>query len=172
MSQIENPIPTVEEAQLPVTHVRITSKAPYARVKDAIESRLGRLTDGIRDLLRQGKIEEVRAALTAAAGEAGLVIHYVGPHGDWLALRGERRNATSYLIGNVLYAVKMTSVDLAAGLYAPLRVVLYENAAGESVLEYDQPSTQFGQFGRSEIDEVALILDRRLRAVLLDACQN
>jgi len=47
----------------------------------------------------------VRKALEEAAGKDGLAIHYVGVHGEWLALEGQRRNTTAYLIGNVLYAV-------------------------------------------------------------------
>ncbi|WP_114970985.1 DUF302 domain-containing protein [Rhodoferax ferrireducens] len=160
----------VAESAVTVTHVRISTDKPYASVKKAIESRLGRLSDHVRELLRLGKIEEVRAALTLAAGDAGLAIHYVGPHGDWLLLNGERKEATSYLIGNVLYAVQMTRVDLAAGLYAPLRVVLYASEDGGSVIEYDKPSTLFCQFGREEINTVAAILDQRLSAVLLQAC--
>lgn len=158
---------SVTTSVVPVDHVRITTPKPYSEVKTALESRLGRLDDSIRDLLKKNEIEAVRVALQKAAGEDGLAIHYVGPHGDWLALKGKRRKATAYLIGNVLYAVQMTSVDLAAGLYAPLRVVLFENAEGGSTFEYDKPSTQFGQFGQPEIDRIAAILDERLHAVLL-----
>lgn len=159
--------PSITTSVFVVDHVKIVSKTPYELVKIALESRLGRLSDGIRELLKKNEIEAVRAALKAAAGDDGLAIHYVGPHGDWLALQGERRKATSYLIGNVLYAVQMTGVDLAAGLYAPLRVVLYEDADGNSVFEYDKPSTQFGQFGDDRINAVATILDERLQTVLL-----
>jgi uncharacterized protein (DUF302 family) len=158
---------SVTTSVLALDHVRINTPKPYAEVKTALESRLGRLDDSIRDLLKKNEIEAVRVALQKAAGEDGLAIHYVGPHGDWLALKGERGKATAYLIGNVLYAVQMTSVELAAGLYAPLRVVLFENAEGGSTFEYDKPSTQFGQFGQPEIDRIAAILDERLHAVLL-----
>ncbi|WP_326543726.1 DUF302 domain-containing protein [Pseudorhodoferax sp.] len=157
---------TIDRTPLAIQHIRITTPRPYPDVKQALESRLGRLDDKIRELLRQDRIDEVRAALQRAAGEDGLAIHYIGPHGDWLALQGQRQRATAYLIGNVLYAVQMTGVRLAAGLYAPLRVVLYENAAGGSTFEYDLPSSQFGQFGEPEIDRIAAELDRRLEALL------
>lgn len=152
---------------LPVQHISISTSKPYSDVKRDLEQRLGRLDDGIRALLHNNEIEAVREALTKAAGEDGLAIHYVGPHGDWLALKGTRRNATAYLIGNVLYAVQMTSIDLAAGLYAPLRTVIYENQEGGTTLEYDKPSTLFGQFGSPEIDNVAAILDERMDALLM-----
>lgn len=157
----------VTTSQLPVEHVKIVTSKPYDQVKSALESRLGRLSDAIRELLKKNEIEAVRDALKAAAGEDGLAIHYVGPHGDWLALQGERKKATAYLIGNVLYAVQMTGIDLASGLYAPLRVVLYQNESGDSVFEYDKPSTLFSQFGQPGIDEVARILDERLHTLLI-----
>jgi hypothetical protein len=56
----------------------------------------------------------------------------------------------------------MTSVHYGAGLYAPLRVVLYENGRGGSTFEYDEPTTLFGQFSEPAIDEMARSLDLRL----------
>jgi uncharacterized protein (DUF302 family) len=159
--------PPITAPRSTVQHVCISTAKPYADVKRDLETRLGRLDDGIRALLRNGEIEAVRDALKKAAGTDGLAIHYVGPHGDWLALNGDKRNATAYLIGNVLYAVQMTRVHLAAGLYAPLRAVVYENDEGGTTLEYDKPSTLFGQFKRPEIDDVAAILDERMNTLLM-----
>jgi hypothetical protein len=58
----------------------------------------------------------------------------------------ETRNALQYDIGNPLTASLMTRHQIAAALYPPIRVVLYDNDAGHGVFEYDQPSTTFGQF--------------------------
>jgi hypothetical protein len=46
---------------------------------------------------------------------------------------GRRRNALQYEIGNPLTASKMTHYQLAAALYAPLRVVLFEDEQGKGV---------------------------------------
>jgi uncharacterized protein (DUF302 family) len=162
----------VQTTRLSVEHVRLSTPRPYAEIKHELESRLGRLDDGIRTMLRNDDLEGVRAALKKAAGKDDLAIHYIGLHGDWLALAGARKNTTAYLIGNVLYAVQMTSVNVAAGNYAPLRVVLYENASGGSTFEYDRPSTLFGQFGEPAIDKVAAILDQRLSGLLLSLCRG
>ena len=163
--------PTVTTTALPVEHVKVTSSRPYAQVKADLEGRLGRLDDGIRALLKADDIEGLRAALRKAAGTDGLVIHYIGVHGDWLALKGERRNTTAYLIGNILSAVEMTSIDLAAGLYAPLRLVIYENGEGGTTSEYDRPSTLFGQFGQPEIDAMAGSLDGRMHKLVMSVSQ-
>ncbi|MEI9923470.1 MAG: DUF302 domain-containing protein [Bradyrhizobium sp.] len=151
---------------LPVEHVKITTKRSYSEVKAGIE-RLGRLDDSIRALLAKNEIEGLRAALKRIAGEDGLAIHYIGTHGDFLALKGERRPVTAYLIGNVLSAVEMTKVNLAAGLYAPLRVIAYANDEGGTTMEYDRPTSMFGQFKEPEIDAMAQSVDKRLLTFLL-----
>jgi hypothetical protein len=60
---------------------------------------------------------------------------------------------------------------LAAGLYAPLRVLLYESENGGSIFEYDQPSSLFGQFGDEQVLLVARGLDAALERALLRAME-
>ncbi|MFP3588830.1 DUF302 domain-containing protein, partial [Paraburkholderia sp. SIMBA_055] len=78
----------VSETKTIIDHVTVSSSKPYALVKQDLESRLGRLDDHIRTLLKQDKVDELRTALQKAAGNDGLVIHYIGLHGDWLVLKG------------------------------------------------------------------------------------
>ena len=63
----------------------------------------------------------------------------------------------------------MTRHNLAAALYAPLRVVLYETENGTSVFEYDLPSSLFGQFEDELVTEVGRTLDSELEAALIKA---
>jgi hypothetical protein len=51
-------------------------------------------------------------------------------------------------------------------LYAPLRTVIWEDAAGDAWFSVDQPSTQFGSLGIPEITQVGVELDRKLAALL------
>jgi hypothetical protein len=44
-------------------------------------------------------------------------------------------------------------------------VLLYEDGDGKTCLEYDKPSSLFGQFGNPEVDAVAAMLDRKLEAL-------
>lgn len=161
----------VSETQTIIDHVTVSSSKPYAAVKQDLESRLGRLDDHIRTLLNQNKVEELRAALQKAAGNDGLVIHYIGLHGDWLVLKGQHKNGTEYFTGNVLTAVEMTNVNMAAGLYAPLRIIVYENAQGGTTIEYDKPSTQLSQFHSARIDVQGRSLDDRLAKLCASVLQ-
>jgi uncharacterized protein (DUF302 family) len=65
----------------------------------------------------------------------------------------------------------MTQHDLAAGLYAPLRVMLYETETGTATFEYDRPSTLFGQYGDERVTAVAKQLDLEIYDALIDAAK-
>jgi hypothetical protein len=67
--------------------------------------------------------------------------------------------------GNVLSAVAMTRQNFGAGLYAPLRVAVYEDENG-TTFEYAKPSTLLAQFHDPKIDELSHSLDDRLAALL------
>jgi uncharacterized protein (DUF302 family) len=56
----------------------------------------------------------------------------------------------------------MTQHAIGASLYAPLRVLLYEDEGGKTGVEYDRPSSLFGQFGDDRIAQVAASLDQKL----------
>ena len=71
-------------------------------------------------------------------------------HGALLQIVGRRRNALQYEIGNPLTASNMTRHNLAAALYAPLRVVLFEDERGKGVFEYDKPSSFLASMAMSE----------------------
>ena len=69
-------------------------------------------------------------------------------------------------LGTPLTAERMTRHVLAAALYAPLRVVLYEYPSGRGVFEYDLPSSLFGQFGDERVAQVGRELDVELETAL------
>jgi uncharacterized protein (DUF302 family) len=83
-----------------------------------------------------------------------------------LRVVGQPRKVLQYEIGNPHTASKMTRHRLPAGLYAPLRVILYEDEKGGSVFEYDRPSSLFGQFEDEQVSAVARGLDVALEQVL------
>jgi hypothetical protein len=65
----------------------------------------------------------------------------------------------------------MTRYQLPAALYAPLRVVLFEDEHGRGVFEYDKPSSFFSQYGDERVTEVGRYLDTALEAALCKAAE-
>ena len=55
-----------------------------------------------------------------------------------------------------------------AGLEMSLNVI-YENEDGKTCVEYDRPSSLFGQFGNAGIAPVASMLDRKLEDLVTTA---
>jgi uncharacterized protein (DUF302 family) len=150
-------------------HVVVTTPKKYADVCNFIETKLGRFDQPMRDMLKNGQIEQLREAATRIIQNYGLSIHYIAHHGELLALNGPERNITAYYIGDLLSASKMTREVPPAGLYAPLRAVVYENASGGTTIEYDQPSSLFGQFQNPTTDAMGRNLDERMAKLMHDA---
>ena len=99
-------------------------------------------------------------------GPSGFMLFGTQDHGALLRLAGQQRKAVQYVVGNPLFAFQMTQHDIRASLYAPLRVLIYENEAGKTCVEYDRPSSLFGQFGNDRISPTAAMLDKKLEALV------
>jgi Domain of unknown function DUF302 len=124
-----------------VEHIRISSELPFAEVRRKLEGTIPKLDTGIAEALRSG--DQKRAKDYEENGPK-LSIFGERDHGALLQIVGSRRKALQYDIGNPLTASKMTRRQLPAALYAPLRVVLFEDEQGRGVFEYDKPSSYFG----------------------------
>jgi uncharacterized protein (DUF302 family) len=152
------------ESRFSVVHVRMTSDKPFTDVQTAFERRVGRFEPDVYTALEEGgDPAAVRARLEAMAGSSGFMLFSTSDHGGLLRLVGQKRKAVQYVIGNPLFAVEMTRHALGASLYAPLRVLLYEADDGKTRIEYDRPSSLFGQFGDEQVDRMAATLDQKLQ---------
>jgi uncharacterized protein (DUF302 family) len=159
--------PNLTVETIGVEHVRIVSTKTFAQVKSALEAQVPQLDPAIATALDAGNLERAQKLEHGAP----LFIFLKRDHGALLQAQGGARNAIQYEIGNPLTASRMTKHKLAAALYAPLRVVLYDNSNGGSTFEYDKPSTLFGQFGDAEVDKVAHDLDQELDQALRRAAE-
>lgn len=160
---------SVTSRTIAVEHIRISSRRPFAEVRRKLGGILPKLDTGIAEVLQSG--DQERAKIYEESGPQ-LSIFEERDHGSLLQIWGRRRNAVQYEIGNPLTASKMTRHQLAAALYAPLRVVLFEDEQGRGILEYDRPSSFFSQYGDEGVTEVGLYLDATLEAVVLKAVDN
>jgi uncharacterized protein (DUF302 family) len=153
-----------------IEHVSVKTEKPFAEVAAALEARMGKFDPAVHDDLRSGAdAEAVRGRLEGMAGPSGFMVFRTSDHGALLRLAGQTKRAIQYLLGNPLFAVRMTQHDIRAGLYAPLRVLLYEDAEGKTCVEYDRPSSLFGQFGNDSVTEVAAMLDHELEQLVAEA---
>ena len=162
----------MNDSRFTVDHVRLATDKPFEEAARAFERQLGRFDpDVFKSLAAGGDAEGARAKIEAMAGPSGFMLFGTQDHGALLRLAGQKRKAVQYVVGNPLFALQMTQHDLRAGLYAPLRVLLYEDERGRTCLEYDKPSSLFGQFNDDRIASVAGMLDRKLEALVAAAVE-
>lgn len=162
----------MNDTRFTVDHVRLATNKPFEDVTTAFERQLGRSDlDVYKALTAGGDAETVRARIEAMAGPSGFMLFGTNDHGSLLRLAGQRRKAVQYVVGNPLFALQMTQHDIRASLYAPLRVLIYEDDEGKTCVEYDRPSSLFGQFGDDRIAPTAAMLDRKLEALAVVAIE-
>ena len=139
-----------------INHIRLTIPKPFDQVKADFERQLGRFdADAYRSLAAGENAETVRARIAAMASPSGFMAFATHDHRALLRIVGLMRKAVQYIVGNPLNAVHMTPHALGANLSAPLRVLLYETNESKVCVEYDRPSSLFGQFGDDRITQVA-----------------
>ena len=159
-------------SRITVDHVRVVAEKPFDQVIKTFEQQLGQFNPEVYQWLIAGEdADKVRAKLAAMVGSSGFMLFRTSDHGALLRLAGQKKKAIQYLVGNPLFAVQMTRHDIRASLYAPLRVLFYENEHGKTCVEYDKPSSLFGQFGNAKVTDVATALDRKLEQLVAKAIQ-
>lgn len=149
-----------------IEHVTIRSTKPFEDVQTKLETLAPAIDAGIFTLLQYG---EGARALRELEALPPLSIFSQRDHGALLIIAGLTSRSIQYDIGNPLTASKMSRHQLSAGLYAPIRVLLREDAHDGVGFEYDRPASMFGQFGSQPVDVVAEQLDRDLQALLMAA---
>jgi uncharacterized protein (DUF302 family) len=160
--------PTTTTRTVAVEHIRIESVKSFADVRAALERSMPHLDPGLVPAMYNG--DAARANRFKEQGP-DLSIFQVRDLGELLKIAGTARNALQYDIGNPVTASLMVRHQLAAALYPPIRVALYENDAGHGVFEYDRPSTTFAQYGDEQVTAVARGLDAALAHALLGAAE-
>jgi uncharacterized protein (DUF302 family) len=156
------------ERTIELRHVSLQIDTEFERLTRALEQSLGRFDDVLLENLETDP-RSVEERLKEAAGEGGLMLFNIQDHGKLLNLFGTPRKARQYVLGNPLIAAKMTRHDIRAGLYAPLRLLVYEADDHSTHIEFDLPSSLFGQFDNPEVTAVALSLDAKLESLIKKA---
>jgi len=154
-----------------LVHVTIEADVGFDSFTKHLEALLGRFDP---TLLRKaaGDARAIESGFKALEGEEGLMVFFAQDHGALLAVAGAPRKAKRYQIGNPLVAARMTRLDIRAGLYAPLSILVYQLSESRIRIEFDQPSSLFGQFGNAAVAETGRELDGRILRLIGKAARS
>lgn len=149
-------------------HQAIPVKNNYEDFTYNLEETLGLLTPGFLNDLTDDPASMV-GLIENLGGDNQLILFNIIEHGELLRIKGKPTKAKQYQIGNPMIAIQMTQRDIRAGLYAPLRILVYENASGVVMVEYDLPSSIFGTLNDETITTIALSLDKKVADLIKKA---
>ncbi|OBI47689.1 DUF302 domain-containing protein [Mycobacterium sp. E787] len=161
-------------AQHPMNRIDVVTGVEFDEFRTAFEraappvdrAAVQRISEG------GGGWDDVRAAAAINAPN-GLMVYATIDALPLFCLAGHTTKAVEYLLGNHTIAETMFRHDPRALLYAPLRVLLYEDADGNAVFSMDQPSAAFASLGIAAVAAVGKDLDRKvvnlLRLIGIDA---
>jgi hypothetical protein len=123
-------------------------------------------------IIPQENIQEAGSALTreqfehvigSQVGESGFTLFFEMNYGQWLPLFGIERKVVRWILGNPLLAITMIQHDIIASLFAPVELLLVENAPGNgSTVIYDLPSSLMVIEPNAALETAAKELDRKL----------
>jgi uncharacterized protein (DUF302 family) len=110
--------------------------------------------------------EEFDAEVTKRfVGKSGFMLFAEIEHTPWIALYGIHRRVLRIILGNPLFAITMMREDIAAGLFAPVEMLLVEDGEG-STLYYVQPSSLMVTVKNDPLLKAALALDTKFEELV------
>jgi uncharacterized protein (DUF302 family) len=158
--------------RIPVEHVVVASNQPYQQVINALEARLGTPinweTVDQQSANPNASWEQFTQTIEAHVGTSGLTFFYKVGHSQYLLLLGKNSRAIQYTIGNALLAAQMTKYTPEAALYAPLKIVVYQDEEGRTFVAYDNFASLLAQYKNEEIDRAAQQVEQKLKALVAD----
>jgi hypothetical protein len=166
-----DPPPSMQSTTFQVQHISVISSRSFEATIAAFEAQLGTYDPAgakFPDAASVRELAQARERIAAMAGKSGFMrFDSIRTHGLLLPLVGQPAGkANQYTIGNPLIAVEMTQYNLAAGLYAPLRVLIFQDAQGMTRIDYDLPSSLFSQFHDERITAIGKTLDEKMESLV------
>ncbi len=148
--------------------IEITSTKAFPEATAAFERRIpmADISAFTRLVAAGASSKEIEDVVEGMVGDLGFVIFAKLDQGPLVSLMGKKKKMTVYLIGNPVLANRMYEKSPAIGVYAPLRVSVYEGYDGKTRVTYDRPSALLGQFKDDEVRIVARMLDEKMSGLM------
>ncbi|WP_250478259.1 DUF302 domain-containing protein [Caballeronia sp. INML1] len=155
------------------------------RVELETEHSLETVLDRLRDACGKSSAGEIATLAQSArdshafeekvkeryVGRSGFMIFGEFDHGAWLAIYGIRRPTVRVILGNPLIAITMMKLDVTAGLFAPVELLLSQRSHGSGTTAvYVRPSSLICTTENSDLRAAAVALDAKLEKLVLELC--
>jgi len=121
-------------------------------------------TEGVKpiEVVASGTFDQTVDKVKKLVAKEGMMVMGEINQGKMLSMIGLELNAITFLIGNPTVGNKLLSADPAAGLVVPIRLYVFENKEGKTIISYYKPSELLAQYHNCKIDMIGKKLDEKL----------
>ncbi|AYL94306.1 DUF302 domain-containing protein [Mucilaginibacter celer] len=158
------------ERTFSVTKVTQKIESTFDNFVKNFEAAIGRFiapSDEAANADPEGTIE----AIKAKAGMENMYMFPTGDPGQVLRLQGGTYRVKQFAWGNPLMAGNLIKMNIGVALYAPFRMIVFENDEKEVFVEYDKPSTYFSLFDE-KVKTVGHGLDEKIEKLIAYSAQD
>lgn len=122
--------------------------------------------DAVVRTVAKGSVDQVLGGLKKMVADNGMMVMGELHQGKVLEMTGLKVKSESIFVGNPNIGKKLFEIEPGAGVVLPVRVNIYENAEGRTVVAYIPPSRQLAGFDNPMLDKAAAMLDETLAGMV------
>ena len=111
----------------------------------------------------RGKVTEVLGKLQKSVADNGMMVMGELHQGKVLSMTGLKVESETIFVGNPAIGKQVFEQNPGAGIVLPVRINVYADADGKTVVAYDPPSHLLAEFKNAKIDEIGRMLDGKLQ---------
>lgn len=120
-------------------------------------------TDGaVVQVTVKGTVPDALAGLKKLVASNDMMVMGELHQGNVLTMSGLRVQSESVFVGSPTVGKKLFAAEPGAGVVVPVRINIYADAKGQTVVSYAKPSHLLGTFGNPEVNTIAGMLDHKL----------
>ncbi len=119
-------------------------------------------SEGVIQVNVNGSVTDAVGRLKKLVADNDMMIMGELHQGKVLSMTGISLQSESVFVGSPTVGKKLFSAEPGAGVVVPVRINLYADKQGKTVVIYTKPSTILHTFGNADVDKVADMLDTKL----------
>ena len=147
--------------------VRYDSTRAFDDVVEALLDDVGHDPVPINDFAQRFDTwESYEREVQSHVGPGGFILFATLDHGAWITKTGIDQKVLRVMIGNPLIAITMIRHDVTAGLFAPVELLITDEADGGSAVTYVVPSSLMVVEPNPPLLAAARELDAKLEALV------
>ncbi len=114
----------------------------------------------------KGSVNDAVSQLKKLVAGGGMMVMGELHQGKVMAMTGLSVESETIFVGSPTAGKKLFSAEPGVGLVVPVRINVYKDAQGQTVVSYIPPSQQLGAFHDAQVDMIAKMLDENLQKMV------